>query len=74
LISGFGIKSTRGEVPSDSLIIGRDPGSNFVVLETGGDVYYYDHTHAYPQSSEDRNAYKITNSFSEFLKILRMPE
>jgi hypothetical protein len=61
-----------GEVPEQSIIIGSDPGGNFLVLDDEG-VYYYDHVHYYPQSSVERNAYKVASSFTEFLNLLRPP-
>jgi hypothetical protein len=62
----------RGQIPNKSIIIGKDPGGNFLVLDEEG-VYYYDHIHYYPQSSEEKNAYKVTGSFKEFLERLRAP-
>jgi hypothetical protein len=68
----FWQEEMEGEIPENSIIIGTDPGSNLLVLRDEG-VYYYDHTHYYPQSSVKKNAYKVAGSFAEFLRLLRPP-
>ncbi|MCC5803760.1 SMI1/KNR4 family protein [Rossellomorea vietnamensis] len=60
----------------NSLIIGDDPGSGFIVLITDPEnygVYYWDHSFYFPQSSEDENTYKIADSFKDFMNELRNP-
>jgi len=68
----FWQKEMAGEIPEKSLIIGKDPGGNLLVLDQEG-IYYWDHTHYYPQSSNAKNAYKVASSMTEFLEKLRPP-
>lgn len=58
------------DLPENALIIGLDPGANFIVLlgdlhEEG--VYYWDHKHFFPQSTDLRDMYFISETFSSFL-------
>ncbi|MDK2355463.1 SMI1/KNR4 family protein [Enterobacter hormaechei] len=67
----------------DKLIIGGDPGGNFYLILNGSEsqgVYYWDRTHLhadddiqyfeFAEQNECGNIYKITNSFTEFHKII----
>jgi len=63
-------KEYQSDLPAGYLLIGQDAGAAWFVLATGegaGAVYFYDHQHYFPQSSAERNAYKLADSFSEFL-------
>lgn len=60
----------------NSLIIGDDPGSGLIVLITDTDkygIYYWDHSFYFPQSSEEKNTYKVADSFKEFINGLKNP-
>ena len=69
----FWQKEMEGEIPENSIIIGTDPGGNTLVLDNEG-IYYWDHEHYYPQTSNKKNADKVAGSFTEFMTLLRPPE
>ena len=59
-----------------SIIIGHDHGSGIIVLVNEADVkevYYWDHTFNFEQSSEEENTYKIADSFQDFIDGLKNP-
>lgn len=61
------------DIPDNSLLIGSDPGSGWILLVNDGEnngIWYYDHTYFFEQSSDELNTYFICETFSEFLKIL----
>ncbi|WP_089086420.1 SMI1/KNR4 family protein [Aquitalea magnusonii] len=70
----FWLEEYSGEMPSESLLIGSDPGSNFILMIISGEskgVYYWDHTHFFSDSSmEDGNTYFICDDFNEFLNLI----
>lgn len=62
------------ELPSGFLIIGCDPGANFIILgsensESPG-VYYWDHSFFFDASDDDSNTYLLASNFTEFLQSL----
>ncbi|MBX3178925.1 MAG: SMI1/KNR4 family protein [Candidatus Hydrogenedentes bacterium] len=62
------------DLPENALIIGLDPGANFLVLLLDGNadgVYYWDHKHFFPQSSDLQNMYFVSESFSFFIDELK---
>jgi hypothetical protein len=65
-------KDMDGEVPPNSIIIGDGVGGNLIVLQEGC-VSYYDHQYCYPQSSDKSNAYRIADTFTDFLDSLKEP-
>lgn len=59
------------DLAPDTILIGRDSISNFILLETSsedGGVYYYDHRHYFPKSSHKQNTFLMADNFTEFLK------
>jgi SMI1-KNR4 cell-wall len=61
------------EIPSDSLLIGGDPGGGFILLINdlkNNGIYYYDHSYFFDQSSDENNTYLISRTFSLFLEML----
>lgn len=58
------------ELQEKTLIIGSDPGGGIITYITAGEdqgVYYWDHAHFFPQSSEEEgNTYFLADSFTEF--------
>ncbi|KIV73185.1 MULTISPECIES: SMI1/KNR4 family protein [Bacillus] len=76
----FDLKECHEEFEEDmlpeSLIIGDDPGSGLIVLilePKHYGVYYWDHSFYFAESSEDRNTYKIADSFGSFIEGLKNP-
>jgi hypothetical protein len=65
------------EMPPGFLIIGGDPGANFIIMGTetseAPGVYYWDHCYFFEASSDEENTYFLAASFTEFLDGL-MPE
>lgn len=60
----------------NTIIIGDDPGGGLIVLINGLDmkgVYYWDDSFNFEQSSEERNIYKVADSFHEFIEVLKNP-
>lgn len=67
----------RRDLLPQSVIIAHDPGTGIIVLINRPDVkgvYYWDHAHNFPQTSEKLNTYKIAGSFQEFIDGLKTPE
>jgi hypothetical protein len=66
------------EVEEKTLLFGSDPGGGFLLYITAGEdkgVYYWDHAHFFPQSSEEEgNTYFLVDSFAEFMRSLRAYE
>jgi hypothetical protein len=63
-----------GDIPEKSLIIGSDAGGGFLLLcleEEQEGVYYYDHSHLFPSSSEKENTYFICAKFSDFFNLIK---
>jgi len=64
------------DLESNSLIIGHDFGSGLIVLINSPEkkgVYYWDHTFNFEQSTEEKNTYKIADSFQAFVDKLKKP-
>lgn len=60
----------------NTIIIGDDPGSNMIVLINDikmKGVYYWDHSHNFDQSSEEKDIFKIADSFQNFIDGLKNP-
>lgn len=66
------------ELQEKTLIIGSDPGGGIITYVTVGEdkgIYYWDHSHFFPQSSEEEgNTYFVASSFDEFIAALRKYE
>jgi hypothetical protein len=62
------------EIEEKTLLFGSDPGGGFLMYITAGEnkgVYYWDHAHFFPQSSEEEgNTYFVAESFAEFCDSL----
>ena len=59
-----------------TVIIGGDMGAGLIVLLNSPKkqgVYYWDHSYYFKESSDERNIYKIANSFQEFVDNLKTP-
>jgi hypothetical protein len=60
-----------------TVIVGGDMGAGLIVLLNSPQkqgVYYWDHSYYFNKSSDNRNIYKIANSFQEFIYNLKAPE
>jgi hypothetical protein len=68
----FWRKEMAGEIPENSLIIGDGTCGGFILLYENC-VHFYDHQHYYAQSSKDKNTYRISDSFGEFIDSLKAP-
>lgn len=70
----FWLNEYKDEIPERSLLIGSDPGSNLILMIPHGEdqgLYYWDHTHFFPDSSEENgNTYYICDSFQSLLEII----
>ena len=66
------------EIEDKTLLFGSDPGGGFLMYITDGEdkgVYYWDHAHFFPQSSEEEgNTYFVADSFDGFIAALRKYE
>lgn len=66
----------RSDLLSNSIVIGRDPGTGMVVLINDAEikgVFYWDQSLFFNQSNEEENVYKICDSFKEFINQLKKP-
>ncbi len=57
------------ELPEGGLVIGSDTGGNFILMIVDGEdagIYYWDHVHFFPISSEEQNTYFVSPSFEIF--------
>ncbi|WP_297424008.1 SMI1/KNR4 family protein [Clostridium sp.] len=77
----FDLRDWNDEYKEDllpnTIIIGRDPGSGFIVLINNNKdkgVYYWDHSLNFSQSNEEQNVYWITDSFQTFIGGLKDPK
>lgn len=86
VLFGLGVKRTfdliecykefEEDILPNSLMIGDDPGSGFIVLITDTEnsgVYYWDHSFSFPQSNVEENIYKIADRFKDFINGLDNP-
>jgi hypothetical protein len=67
----FWFREMKDEIPASSLLIGKDPSGAFFLLVCELDslgVYCYDHSYNYPESSDQENAFFVSESFSKFAK------
>ena len=78
LTLGYWLQEYGDEIDEKSLLIGSDPGGRFLLYVTSGEekgIYYWDHSHFFPQSSEEEgNTYFVANSFDDFMATLRKYE
>lgn len=58
------------EIEDKTIVFGADQGGGLLLYITAGEdtgVYYWDHAHFFPQSSEEEgNTYFVANSFADF--------
>ena len=80
----FGLTGIRGtdlqadmdemgdEMPDGFIMIGHDPGGNLILMstKTKAGIYYWDCMRAFAESSDDKNAYLLCRTFTEFLNLL----
>jgi hypothetical protein len=70
----FWLDEYRDEMPPGFLIVGKDPGGAFFILDAGEaqtGVYLWDHQHRYPGSSEeDGNTFLLAGAFSTWINSL----
>ena len=60
----------KEDVPENTLIFTRDPGGNMFLLVTQAEnegVYYWDSSDFFDTSEGDANAFKVADSFTDFL-------
>jgi hypothetical protein len=72
----FWFRRYRDETPPNSLLIGGDPGGAFYLLVCNGSdrgVYFYDHAHELPSSSNERNTYMVSSDFGTFAGKVGLP-
>jgi hypothetical protein len=61
-----------GDMPSEFIPIGFDPGGNALLLDlTDGVVYYWDSSRSFKESSAEDNTYWVANSFNELIVGLK---
>jgi hypothetical protein len=66
----------RDELPPYSLLIGGDPSGAFYLLICHGPdrgVYFYDHAHELPSSSDEKNTYMVSSDFNTFARMVGVP-
>jgi hypothetical protein len=67
-------KDFENDLPDNSIVFAQDPGGNmFLLICSGFDsgVYYWDHSHFYKSSNIKANTYKLSDSFSGFLNMIK---
>ena len=78
LTLGYWLNEFGDELQEKTLIIGSDPGGGMITYVTAGEdkgIYYWDHSHFFPQSSEEEgNTYFLADSFDDFMAALRKYE
>lgn len=65
------------DILANCIIIGDDPGAGMIVLINDDDfqgIYYWDHSFYFSQSSDEKNIYKIADSFKDFIDGLNDPQ
>ena len=63
------------ELPESSIMIGREDNSGFIVLSNQPNlkgIYFWDDAHILSDSSDDGNVYKISDTFTDFIKGLKL--
>lgn len=66
-------KEYGDDIPDNSLLIGSDPGSGWILLVNDGEnngIWYYDHSYFFSKLSDELNTYFICETFTDFLKML----
>lgn len=78
LTLGYWLNEFGDELQEKTLIIGSDPGGGMITYVTAGEdkgIYYWDHSHFFPQSSEEEgNTYFLADSFDDFMATLHKYE
>ena len=61
------------DMPERSIIIGADPGNGMIMLSVGDDpgIYFWDHSHFFPESNEKQNAYFLAHTFTGFISTVK---
>jgi len=68
----FWYQEFGGELPSNCVIIGSDPGGGIYLLIKAGSkwqVMYYDHQYSFESSSGEENTYKAEISLENLLNL-----
>ena len=68
----YWMEQYQSELPEGAIIIGNDILKGFLIMLPVGDVvrfYYWDDERNFPMSTDESNAYDITNSFPGFEQI-----
>jgi hypothetical protein len=63
----------RDDMIDGTVIIGDSVEHGFLVLVCAGDdagICYWDHSYEFPNSNDESNMYFITNTFTDFVKVL----
>lgn len=66
-------KEYEEDIPHNSLLIGSDAGNGWILLVCDGEndgIWYYDHSYSFKQSTDELNTYFISETFTDFLKML----
>jgi len=75
LTVGYWLTEHEDEVDSNTLLIGKDRGGNFLLYTVAGDdqgVYYWDIHNFFPQSTDGGgNTYFVADDFAAFCNTLR---
>lgn len=70
LTIGYWMNEYGDEIPEKSVIIGNDQGGSFLLFITDGDekgVYFWDDSHFFEQTTDEKNIYLIAEDFVDFL-------
>lgn len=60
----------KEDLPSNTIIIACDAGGGMFILsmdDNNQGVYYWDHSHFFPSSSDEGNSYRVAKNFDDFL-------
>ena len=69
----FWMKMYASELPENTVILGTDVLDNFLIMIGSGEnagVYYWDCSFSFAKSTDDSNAYYVTDSFSGFRDLM----
>lgn len=69
----FSTEEWKDEMPEGFIVIGGDPGGAMFILGTSSEpgIYYWDHQHALPGSSEELgNTFYLSETFTELLELV----
>lgn len=65
------IHKMMDDMPKAHLPIGFDPGGNVYFIDsTNGEVFYWDAGRHFAESTDEENAYKVADSFTDLLNSL----